>query len=105
MSLVVNAQSQVHLESLIGTWNTVVVCFTAPAWCVPCQRFEPHFERAAELMPEAVFVSVNADDHEDIVADYGVLGVPMVMLYKNQHFVKTLLGRTVNQLSKEIKGE
>lgn len=66
----------------------VVVRFTAEAWCGPCQRFSPHYERAASEASEITFLSVDVDTNDWATVDYGVRGVPTVKLFENGTFVR-----------------
>jgi thioredoxin-like negative regulator of GroEL len=93
-----------HLDGMLENWNAVVVLFTAPSWCVPCQRLEPHYQALAEKMTDVVFCRVDADLHGNIVSDFGVQSVPTIILFRHGGFDdKRLAGRTVNQLFTEIK--
>jgi len=90
------------LEEIIAGNDTVVVDFSAPAWCVPCMRFAPHFEKAAEKS-DAKFVAVDVDKAEFAMVEYGVQGVPTVMLFKNGQYVKHLKERNVVKLLNEME--
>jgi thioredoxin-like negative regulator of GroEL len=90
-----------ELQDLIDSAHEVVVDFTAPSWCRPCQQFAPHFDKAAEKS-DATFVAVDVDKAPWAMADYGVRGVPTVMLYQNGEYVKNLQERSVIKLLAEI---
>lgn len=95
--------SQEQLENLILQENkTVVVDFAAPAWCIPCQRFAPHFEMASKKT-DAAFAHVDVDKAEWAMVEYGVQSVPTVMLFKNGQYVKHLKERTAPKLLQEIE--
>lgn len=65
--------------------GNVVVLFTAPAWCIPCQRFEPHWERAVAVAAEnklpIKFFRVDVDLNEWAMVDFGIRGVPTCQLW------------------------
>lgn len=104
MSVVIKVTTQEALEKLIEDWHYVVVDFSAPDWCVPCQRLAPHFERAAQLLPQAIFAEVDVDSVDSkLLEDYGIQSVPTLHLYKHGHMVGELKGRTVNALVTEIE--
>jgi len=73
-------------EAVLNATGPVVVSFTAPAWCVPCQRFEPHWEKAqeTEALDEFTFITVNMGESPEDTGQhwaskrYGILGVPQV---------------------------
>ena len=101
MSEVVKTTDQNEVLELINTGETVVVDFSAPAWCVPCQRLAPHFEAAAQKS-SATFVEVDVDSAPWAMVDYGVQAVPTVLLFKNKEFYKRITGRTVVQLLQDV---
>lgn len=101
MSKVIETDSLDELRSIIDSNDEVVVDFMAMAWCVPCQRFAPHFEKAADKS-DATFVAVDVDKVPAVVAEYGVQGVPTVQHFRNGDYVQHLRGRTVVQLLSEL---
>lgn len=114
MSEVLWVEDADQLRDLIETEDQVVVDFTAPARCIPCQRFAPHFDKAAEtasvssdMLGRTTFVAVDVDKADWAVVDYGVRGVPTVKLFRNGQFVtdlaKTPQDRTVIKFLAEIR--
>ena len=76
------------LEGVLSGDAELAVLFTAPAWCVPCRRFEPHWKKAHEQPVEGiVFATVDmGDSPEDTgqhwaTARFGIRGVPQVKLF------------------------
>lgn len=88
MSKVIETTNREVLDGLIADGGRVVVDFTAPAWCVPCQRFAPHYERAAGEVDEITFVAVDVDSADWAMVDFGVRSIPTVKLYENGTFVR-----------------
>ena len=101
MSNVIEVDDINALKDLIDTEGDVVVDFAAPDWCIPCQRFAPHFDSASEKS-EATFVAVDVDKVPDVTVEYGVRGVPTVMLFRNGEYVVNLQERTVIKLLGEL---
>lgn len=72
------------LRYVIETNKDVVVSFSALAWCVPCQKFYPHFRTVAEKMTDKVFAYVDADGmDEEFRREFPVQSVPTVIRYAN----------------------
>lgn len=95
-------ESKDELESILASSPEVVIDWTAPSWCGPCQRFAPHYEKAA-AESSATFVAVDIDKAPWAVVDYGVLGVPRVDFYRHGEKSKELQGRTVIKLLNEVQ--
>ena len=70
----------------------VLVDFWAP-WCGPCRMIVPVIEGiAAKANGKAKVVKVNVDEHQDIAAQYGIQGIPTVMVFKKGEIATTLVG-------------
>ena len=80
--------SKKEFDQILADNHRVVVNFGALAWCVPCQRFEPHFERVAKETPQYKFLHVDVDKNGWAVEEYGVRGVPAVKLFEDGTFVR-----------------
>ncbi len=102
MSNIVKIQDEGELHDLLNSEHEVVLKFTAPAWCRPCQQFAPHYEAASEKATETTFVAVDVDNAPWAMQSYGVRGVPTVMLYRDGEYIKNLQERTVVKLLSEI---
>lgn len=80
--------------------DEVVVKYWAE-WCGPCRSMAPHYEKLAE-QNDSVFLSVDVDKAPWATSEYGVRGVPTVMLFRNGEYVKNINGKTVVQMSAEL---
>jgi thioredoxin 1 len=68
-------------DEVLAASIPVVVDFWAP-WCKPCEAIEPHLRALAEEWGErARLVRVNVDEEPGLSSRYGVLSLPMVMLF------------------------
>ena len=58
----------------------VLVDFWAP-WCAPCRVLTPQVERVAMETPSVKFVSVNAEAHPSLASEYGISGLPALLVF------------------------
>ena len=69
-------------SKVLNTEKPVLVEFGAP-WCGPCKMLEPVLIELAEQYAGKVdFYSINVDMSPELVMDYGVMGVPTVILFR-----------------------
>ena len=87
-----NFQKEV-LESSIP----VLVDFWA-SWCMPCRMLAPTIKKLAEENKGKLKVcKLNTDENQHIAAQYGIQGIPTLIIFKEGKEV----GRSVGVMSKE----
>ena len=70
----------------------VLVDFTAP-WCGPCKMVDPIIKQLAEEWQGKVkVVKCDADQNPNVLINYGIMGLPTVMLFKNGEMVERASG-------------
>ena len=70
----------------------VVVDFWAE-WCGPCRMIAPVLDEVASEMGDKVkVVKVNIDESPETPSQYGVRGIPTLMLFKGGELVSTKVG-------------
>lgn len=70
----------------------VVVDFWAP-WCGPCKIISPIIEELAKQYTGKVKVGkLNVDENPDTAAQFGVMSIPSVFVFKNGQPVKSMIG-------------
>ena len=70
----------------------VLVDFWAP-WCGPCRVVAPVLEEiAAEQADKLRVVKLNVDENQRTAAQFGVLSIPTMILFKNGAPAKTIIG-------------
>ena len=70
----------------------VVVDFWAE-WCAPCKAIGPALEEiAAALGSKVKIVKINIDENPRTPSQYGVRGIPTLMMFKNGAVAATKVG-------------
>ena len=71
-----------NFEDLIKSETPVLIDFFA-TWCGPCKMLDPIVtELAREWQGKIKIVKLDIDDNPDLTQQYGVMGVPTLMLFK-----------------------
>lgn len=70
----------------------VLVDFWAP-WCGPCKMIAPVLNEIDEEMGNQVkIVKLNVDENSDTTSEYGVMGIPALILFKDGEKVDQAIG-------------
>ena len=70
----------------------VVVDFWAE-WCGPCKMIAPALDEiAGELGGKVRIAKLNIDENPELAAQYGIRGIPTLMLFKNGANAATKVG-------------
>ena len=69
----------------------VLVDFWAP-WCGPCRVVHPILEEMAAERDDLRIVSVNTDENQQTAAQYEILSIPTLILFKDGSEAKRVIG-------------
>lgn len=103
---------ELNFETLVSdTDEKILVLFTAPTWCGPCKRLEPHWEKAqqTEALSDFYFVTVDMGETPEDTGEhwatkkFGILGVPQIYLFDSASLdYKVITARAVVPLIREL---
>jgi thioredoxin 1 len=91
MSDLSNVTDSNFQAEVIESEQPVLVDFWAP-WCGPCRVVAPVLEEIAEQRDDLRIVKLNVDENQQTAAQYGVLSIPTMILFKNGSAAKTIIG-------------
>jgi thioredoxin 1 len=70
----------------------VLVDFWAP-WCNPCKLIGPIIdELAGEYNGKVKIAKINVDDNQSLASQYGIRGIPTVMIFKDGEVAASFVG-------------
>lgn len=101
---IVEVGSSDFQTQVLASGSPVVVDFWAP-WCAPCRMLAPELEKLAEELGSSVkVVKLNVDEHPDIAATYGVMGIPTVVRFQDGKEASRFSGARPVQQIKDALG-
>ena len=56
-------------------------------WCGPCKMLGPVLEELDGEFPSVDFVKVDVDQEEELAAQFGIMSIPTVILFKDGQIV------------------
>jgi thioredoxin 1 len=87
----INITDAVFNES-VKKYQMVVIDCWAP-WCGPCRMIHPIVEELAkEMQGKIVFGKLNVDENRATAAQFGIMSIPSLLVFKNGELVDRIVG-------------
>lgn len=88
---------------VIKSDKVALVDFWAP-WCGPCQIMGPIIEELAKEMGDKFKIGkVNVDESSGVAAQFGIMSIPTIIIFKDGKPVKNLVGvQNIDTLKEEL---
>jgi thioredoxin 1 len=92
MSAIPEVTQSTFQADVLASDKPVLVDFWAP-WCGPCKMLAPVIEEVAgSLVGKANFVKLNTDENPNVAGQYGISGIPTLILFKGGEAVDRIVG-------------
>ena len=89
---VIHATNENFEEEVLKAKLPVLVDFYAD-WCGPCKMLAPTIDEIAqELDGKVKVVKVNVDEADEVAANYAVMSIPTLIVFKEGQDVKKAVG-------------
>ena len=90
-------------EKVIQAKQPVLVDFWAE-WCAPCRSISPILDELADQYKGKVLIAkINVDDNPKVPADFGVRGIPTLILFNKGEKVETIVGSDTAKIQSIVK--
>lgn len=71
--------------------KTVLVDFWA-SWCNPCKMLSPIVDEISDEHSEIKVAKVNVDDEQELAAEFGIMSIPTLFVFKDGKVVNKSTG-------------
>ncbi len=89
-------------QKVLRSDKPVVVDFWAP-WCGPCRAIAPILDKlAGDYEGRLTIAKVNTDEQQRWASQFGIQGIPTLIIFKNGKEVERLVGSRPEQAYRDI---
>ncbi|MBR2100235.1 MAG: thioredoxin [Eubacterium sp.] len=80
-------------SEVMASNKTCLIDFYA-TWCGPCKIMSPIVDEIAEENPEITVGKVDVDEAGELAAQFGIMSIPTIIVFKNGEISETFVGVT-----------
>lgn len=94
---VISLTAETFYEFINSHENVVVDCWAE--WCYPCRVVSPIVEELARKYAGKIsFAKLNVDENPEIASDFGIMGIPTLLVFKNGQLADAIVGALPKKL-------
>lgn len=99
----ISAITDANFESEVVKSNTPVLVDFWAAWCGPCKALAPKLEEmSGSYAAKVKFVKMDVDANPQVPVQFGIRGIPTLILFKNGKMVDQLVGNQPKEVIEQL---
>ena len=88
-------------KEILKSKTSIIVDFWAE-WCMPCKMLAPIFEELSKFYGKRLkFAKVNTENNQDIASQFGISGIPTLLIINKGEVVDRIVGFASKEVLKE----